>query len=277
MVSNRCHYGYSMPYPSHVKLVVLLLIGVAACASGPSTTSEEYGGAARPEAPVAIYVAGHGWHTGLIVPAADMQARLPALQERFGGAPYLEFGWGDRDFYQAEEITAGVALKAVLWPTAAVMHVAAVPVEVRTFFGRSEIHRLCLPSDRYDALLDFIAASFHRSTDGNVLAGGGGLYGDSSFYDAVGTYTLFNTCNTWTARGLERAGFDIGTAFKATAGSVMRYLRKQATAVNDRCGADARGVRRPAACMRNDSPWCGLGLTRASRKGLSHLSEMKTA
>ena len=74
---------------------------------------------------------------------------------------------------------------------------------------------------------------------GGVFAGRGGLYGDSSFYDAVGTYSLFNTCNTWTARGLQSAGFDIGTAFKARAASVMKFLRRLVRPFDAGCAREA--------------------------------------
>ena len=220
---------------SKPRLLVGLLILVAACAASPPVVRQSQDAPAR-GAPVTVYVAGHGWHTGIIVPAADMQARLPALQAQFGKTPFLEFGWGDRDFYQAEEITAGVALKAVLWPTASVMHVVAVSADVTAFFPRSEIHRLCLSREHYAVLLDFIAGSFRRNEGGALVPGGRGLYGDSQFFDAVGDYTLFNTCNTWTAKGLKSAGFDIGTAFKATASSVMRFLRQLDAAGGEDCG-----------------------------------------
>jgi uncharacterized protein (TIGR02117 family) len=227
-----------MRHPSKSELVLLLLIGVAACASSPAPLPE--GQSTSREAPVAIFVAGHGWHTGLIVPAADLQARLPGLETRFGAPPYFEIGWGDRDFYQAETITLGTALKAVLWPTEAVMHVAAVPSDVAAYFPHSEIHRLCLPPGRYEALLDFIAGSFRRSAGSAITPGGRGLYGDSSFYAAVGSYTLFNTCNTWTAKGLRQAGLDIGTTFKATASSVMKCLRRRDGSREEGCPPEAR-------------------------------------
>lgn len=46
---------------------------------------------------------------------------LPDLEKRFGSVPFLEFGWGDKGFYQAETISAGLALQAMFWPTDAVM------------------------------------------------------------------------------------------------------------------------------------------------------------
>jgi uncharacterized protein (TIGR02117 family) len=209
------------------------LILVVACASDPAAVQRAE--AIPPDAPVAVYVVGHGWHTGLVVAAGDIQARLPALKARFGDVPYVEFGWGDKAFYQAEEITAGMVIKATLWPTAAVVHAVAVPVNPDAYFLHSEVHGLCLSSAGYDALLRFVAGSFRPSEAGGLAPLGRGLYGDSQFYEAVGDYTLFNTCNTWTAKGLKSAGFDIDPASKATASSVMRYLRTRDLTADDGC------------------------------------------
>ena len=62
-----------------------------------------------------------------------------------------------------------------------------------------------------------------------------GLYGDSQFYKGVGDYHLMNTCNKWTAKGLESAGMDISPTFKLSAGSVMDYIRGS-QAVRDAVG-----------------------------------------
>ena len=124
------------------KITLILLITLVACSSSPPvverTEKSEDG------SPVVIYVADHGWHTAIIVPAIDILARFPELRTRFSDSHYLEFGWGDKDFYRAEEPGIGLAAKAVLWPTKAVMHVVAVTGDVNNFFPNSEIHRLCL-------------------------------------------------------------------------------------------------------------------------------------
>ena len=219
-----------------IRLVFGLLILMAGCASSPPVVAR---GAETPgDRPVAVYVLGHGWHTGIVVPAGDLLARLSDLKSRFGETPFLEFGWGDKAFYQAEEVTAGLALKASLWPTPAVMHVAAVPANVGAYFPRSEVHRLCLPRSGFDALLGFIAGSFRPAEGGGLLPLGRGLYGNSHFYEAVGDYTLFNTCNTWTTKGLKSAGFDINPATKATAGSVMNFLRGRDPSTERGCRAE---------------------------------------
>ena len=74
-----------------------------------------------------VYVVSHGWHTGFVISAQDMYKQMPALKLRFPGALYIEFGWGDKGFYQANEITTGLTLRAIFWPTDSVVHAVALP------------------------------------------------------------------------------------------------------------------------------------------------------
>ncbi len=110
-----------------MKFGFLLLAGllIAACSGQPDVVEPRGGGNGEPTH--RIFVTGHGWHTGIVVPAAAMNRVLPFLRRRFGDVPYYEFGWGDRAFYEAKGITAGLAIRAIFWPTETVMHVVAVP------------------------------------------------------------------------------------------------------------------------------------------------------
>ncbi len=169
-----------------------------------------------------VYVVSHGWHTGLVVPARQIQERLHTLKARFGPTPHIEFGWGDRAFYPAAEVSAGLALKALLWPTASVIHAVAVPANVGGYFPDSEVIALCLSTSGYASLLRHISDSFLKDGTGRLLPLQSGIYGNSQFYAATGLFSLMNTCNTWTARGLHRAGVEIPPTLK-TARSVMDY------------------------------------------------------
>lgn len=174
-----------------------------------------------------IYVVSHGWHTGLVLPAIDIQSRLPGLKKRFGNAPFIEFGWGDKGFYQANEITTGLTFRAMFWSAGSVIHAVAVSGDVFKFFPNSDVQKLCLSDAAASSLIDFIANSFSRNSQGEIIELKNGIYGNSQFYDGVGDYHIFNTCNKWTAKGLSSAGFDIFPAFKLTAGSVMNYVHDQ--------------------------------------------------
>ena len=178
-----------------------------------------------------IYVVGHDWHTGFVIPSEMIQAQIPQLEERFGDTPYLEFGWGDKGFYQAKEITSGLSMRAIFWPTESVMHVVALQEKPEVYFPESKVEVLCLDKNQYALLISFIEQSFYKESNGNVVELKNGIYGNSQFYQAEGDYFLMNTCNKWTAKGLESARLNISSTFKLTSDSVMDYLSEQSNDV----------------------------------------------
>ena len=209
-------------------IYIFFLLFVVGCSSKPYvikqtdisvTTSKE------------IYIVGHDWHTSFVIPAETIQALIPQLKERFGNTPYLEFGWGDKGFYQAKEITSGLSMRAIIWPTESVMHVVEVPQNPNIYFPKSEIEVLCLDNEQYALLISFIDQSFYKDSDGSVIELKNGIYGNSQFYKSVGDYYLMNTCNKWTAKGLESARLDISSTFKLTSDSVMDYLSEDNKAI----------------------------------------------
>lgn len=176
-----------------------------------------------------VYIVSHGWHTGIVVPAKRMDIYLPQLTERFSHGNWYEIGWGDKGFYQAQEVTTGLTLQAMFWSTGAVMHVVSVPIDPERYFSESDIFSVEITDNQLNSLMAFIADSFNRDEQGEVIRLKRGIYGNSEFYDGVGRYSMFNTCNNWTAKGLKSAGMDISTTFKMTSGSVMDYLKTHQT------------------------------------------------
>ena len=174
-----------------------------------------------------VFVVSHGWHTGLVVPAELIQAHLPDLNKRFKGIPYIEFGWGDKGFYQSKEITTGLTLRAIFWPTESIIHAVSVPMEVYKFFPNSQVRKICLTNDEYVSLVQYIKNSFYINKTGKIVRLKTGIYGDSQFYKSVGDYYLMNTCNKWTAKALKSGGMNINTTFKLTANSIMEYLENE--------------------------------------------------
>jgi len=207
-----------------VKLLIIILSLLTACSSKPYVVNHiEMPAVAGQEE---IYIVSHGWHTGFVVPAQKIQNQLPELKKRFGDVPYIEFGWGDKDFYQAKEITTGLTLKAVLWPTESVIHAVAVPKKADKYFANSTVEKLCLSGREYTSLLRFISESFYKDEQGEILVLESGIYGNSQFYEGLGSFYFMNTCNKWTAKGLKSAGMDISPTFKLTADSIMDYLNE---------------------------------------------------
>jgi uncharacterized protein (TIGR02117 family) len=223
---------YSDPRYRVILLSSLLL--VSACSTKPHVVKQT---AISVPAPKEIYIVSHGWHTGFVVPASTIQSLLPQLRDRFPDTPYMEFGWGDKSYYQAEEATSGLTMRAIFWPTESVMHAVAVPDKPEIHFADDEAEALCLDNEQYALLISFIEHSFYQDSDGNMVKLKDGSYGDSQFYKGEGDYYLMNTCNTWTAKGLKSAGLSISPTFKITAGSIMGYLSKHNKALTEHsCG-----------------------------------------
>ncbi len=219
--------------------ILIFMLMVSACSTKPFVvnTADIQVSSARE-----IYILSHGWHSGFVIPAATLGRLLPKIKERFGNAQFIEIGWGDKGFYQAQEITSGLTIQAIFWPTESVVHVVAVPVSVEKYFPGSQIETVCLQSRQFSKLLHFIENSFLKDSNGNIIPLRSGIYGDSQFYKGEGEYYLFNTCNKWTAKGLKSAEMDISTTFKLTASSIMDYLTERKGQPLEDTGACSAGL-----------------------------------
>ncbi len=216
---------------AHLALVSLL----SACATEPRALEPGLHGEGAGE-PDVVYVVNHGWHTGLVLPAGKVQSLIPALKKRFGDVSHIEFGWGDKGFYQANEITTELALRAMFWSSGSVIHAVAVPGRPDQYFRNSQVRTLCLDGAGHASLLAFVVSSFDRGATGEVVELKNGLYGDSQFYAGRGSYHLMNTCNKWTAKALQSAGLDLSPTFMLTASSVMDHAVLAATALESSSG-----------------------------------------
>ena len=175
----------------------------------------------RPGAPrVEVFVVTNFYHSGLIVPRealveAARRRSLPALAAvtaRFAPYERLEFGWGDEGFYTrvptTAELTTALALRALFWPgNPSVLHVVGFSEPARMAYPEASMVALSLSEDGFGRLAAMLNATFARKgRDGAVEEMGRGLYGDSRFYRAVGTFNVLRVCNHWIADLLDRAG-----------------------------------------------------------------------
>ena len=215
-------------------LLLIIILLVSACSSRPYVLEPIPGDTA--EVNGEIYVVSHGWHTGLVIPSKLIQSRVPKLEQRFKNTRYIEFGWGDKGFYQSKEITSGLTIQAIFWPTESVMHVVAVPEKPDKYFVSSQVEKICLNGSEYSTLVRFIESSFFKNENNEVVKFKSGLYGDSQFFKGVGDFSLMNTCNKWTAKALKSSGLDISPTFKLTASSVMdSVVEVNSTNLKDDC------------------------------------------
>ncbi len=173
-----------------------------------------------------IHVASNGWHSGIIVPreAVVASGAVPEAAD-FPGAVYLEFGWGDREYFPEPETTFGMGLRAAMTPTPATLHVVGLDLPPPQAYPEAEVMAVTLPPDGVAGLLTAIGGFFERPDGERARQSAPGLFPSSRFYDARGRFSLAETCNRWTARMLQAAGLDLSPDGVVTAGQLMDRLR----------------------------------------------------
>ena len=167
------------------------------------------------DAKVRIYVLDNGVHTDLVLPivykSIDWRAIFPINQfaQVAKTADLIAFGWGDAEFYlhtpNWSDLKFTTAMHALVGANPTLLHVE--------YFDASQlpeqVYALDLSTIQYRALHDYILASAVPTKKGLYLAASGG-YGDSdAFFDANGSYSALQTCNTWTGSALAHAGVKV--------------------------------------------------------------------
>ena len=179
-----------------------------------------------------VYVVRRAWHTGVAISAADWSRGESSLLSSFPGARYLEFGWGDAVYYQADKPTSGMAV-ASLWPSATVLEV----VPLRDVPAQAADDYEVVPLQVSQAELDAIAAAVQESFVRPVNPTGKTYRtaaGEARFYHARGKFHAFRTCNRWTSELLKLAGCAGRPGLMMTAGQVMGAAKA--------CAAESAGT-----------------------------------
>lgn len=212
-----------------------LTLGVVltACAVAPRATVATPARATgdRPaDGGIPVQVTSNGWHSAIVVPRAALPAEAIPETADFPDAAYLSFSWGDAEYFPEPEPSFAMTLRAGMRPTPAVMHLSGLEAPVGVTFPSVEVVDLTITADGLRALIAYLDGSFARGDDGSTASSEPGLYRFSRFYPATGKFHIFNTCNTWTARGLAAAGLAVAPRGVMTADELMTKVRPLAHA-----------------------------------------------
>jgi len=189
--------------------LVLLYLSSAFVLSRIEVTEE-----ATTKEEIDIYILTNGVHTDLVVPTVSEQINWFEKIEHWESAidsasyNYLAIGWGDKGFYlntpSWAELKASTAAKAVVGWSGTAIH-ATFYVEMPE---NERCRKIRISNEQYDRLIEFICKGFELGSDGQFSK----IETDANkgirdaFYEGKGRYTLFNTCNSWTNRGLKACG-----------------------------------------------------------------------
>jgi uncharacterized protein (TIGR02117 family) len=167
-----------------------------------------------------VLIVNYGWHSAIVLKKADISELLLPESKDFTESEYLEFGWGDSDFYQAPDPGLGLALKAAFWSSGSVVHVAGLTGTLEKHFPSKDLVEIVLSQEGFQRLTEFISNTFTRPSAETRP----GLYPTSRFYSAKGKFHIFRNCNTWVAEALRAGGLPVSGSI-VTAGSLMHRVR----------------------------------------------------
>jgi uncharacterized protein (TIGR02117 family) len=189
--------------------LVLLYLG---CAWGLSRLTVQAERNTQPE--ITIYLKSNGVHTDLVLPVKtehkDWSQRILYKNTRSGDTTfnYIAFGWGDKGFYLETptwaDLKARTAFKAAFGLSASAVHATFY----NTLSEGAHCVRLSIAKEQYQRLVTYIENSLQTDAWGNALViSTDACYGSNdAFYEAKGSYSLFNTCNTWVNNALKASG-----------------------------------------------------------------------
>lgn len=162
---------------------------------------------------IPIYILTNGVHTDIVTPYSnhiwqwDQWLDLSFLHVPKTSFQWVSFGWGDKGFYlqtsKWKDLKLSVALKAALHLSESAIHV--------TYYDTLTLSDSCkimyITEEQYLDLCEYIRDSFATQNQLPIVIPTNQNYGDSDvFYEAVGSYSIFYTCNTWANNALKKAG-----------------------------------------------------------------------
>lgn len=210
-------------------VVLLMVVTLAFCLTGHDGSKEwKYPPVAKKDEKT-IHVISLGWHTGIVLSREELGSEFGFLDTYLRKSSYYEFGWGEADFYQADEATIPLALKALFRKNPTVMHVAAFSAMPEKYFAQEKVVKLNLSETGLEHMRKALRASFKLDGTCRPYPLKKGLYGESRFFKAEGSYSIARTCNSWTTLMLKNAGVPMDSLPTLRAGSVVSQVEEAKT------------------------------------------------
>ena len=202
-------------------VMALLACMLAGCVSNDSC----YGPATAPESLRSVYVVKRGWHTGIAIAAADWPNRDWSVLRDFPESRYLEFGWGDARFYQAEEETWWMAVRAAFFSTSSSIHGIGFDRPAAAPLRADEVGEVRVTAEGLQRLAESVEREFKQE---QPVANGASLQvtpQPNKFYDARRRFYFPRMCNWGTAKRLEEGNCPVAGWSVVSANRMVREAR----------------------------------------------------
>jgi uncharacterized protein (TIGR02117 family) len=165
------------------------------------------------QADLSIYILTNGVHADIVVPIETEEINWrnwitqPVLIAQDTNYKYLAFGWGDKGFYletpEWKDLKLSVAFKAAFGLSTSAMHT--------TFYKKMKLNDRCkeikISIEQYKLLIANLKNGFClNSNQVPIHIPTNAVYNSTdAFYEGMGSYSFFKTCNTWANNSLKNS------------------------------------------------------------------------
>lgn len=210
--------------------VPIALVGLFFLAAWIGSSIPRNSGWTEPADGIPIMVETNGVHTGIVMPVyspvKDWRETFPSAGEAgYDGriATHIAISWGEKEVFLNTptwgDLKASTVMRIVLHGGEGLMRVARY-----VHPAPSEYHRpIRLRPDEYARLVAQIEAALLPISPGQPRYSYDSYEIGAHNYDALGRYTLTNTCNQWIGDVLANAGIKMGL-WTPLSGGVMKWI-----------------------------------------------------
>ena len=157
-----------------------------------------------------IYFIKQNWHTAIVFNVSVLDSTVFREYNYFDEFNLMDIGWGDEEFYQFHGFDYGLAFKALFYATPSTLRIEGVNLTKEEYFDLSEVViELDITKMQLISICEYINKSFLLNDNKESIILSKQAAGKIIFYKAKESYHLFNTCNTWLAKGLKESGVQI--------------------------------------------------------------------
>ena len=151
-----------------------------------------------------IYLNSNGVHLSIIIPKNQLDSKLLNGLRYFKNDNYFSFGWGDKNFYLNtptwSDLTFNNAFKALFVNSSSLIHLTRYSttsddwVEIKV--NKNQLYKIN----------QYIYKTFYLNPlDKKEILNNKGYTNNDDFYEALGSFSCFKTCNSWVNSGLKNS------------------------------------------------------------------------
>lgn len=152
-----------------------------------------------------IFLRTNGIHLDIVIPIKNVDSLVLFGIKHNENEKYLSFGWGDENFYintpTWEDLTFSNAFKALFLKSSTLIHVT------RHKQKNSDWIEIKISESELQKLNNYLLNTFKTNENGmKIILKNQGYFSMDDFYKAKGSYSIFNTCNSWVNSAFKESG-----------------------------------------------------------------------